>query len=276
MDLTLEIRNNVWSALSEDIGSGDLSANLVPAGQPAKAHIFTREPAVLCGVSWAEACFRHLDSEAKINWLVKEGGTISEGQQFCELQGDARALLTAERVALNFLQTLSATATLTRRYVDAIWGTGAVIMDTRKTIPGLRLAQKYAVKVGGGENQRFGLYDDVLIKENHIAAAGGVKQALRAARSSVASEISVQIEVETLTELADALDAGATLILLDNFDLATLREAVSLNAHRARLEASGGVTLENIRTIAETGVDRISIGALTKNVCAIDMSMRFL
>ena len=275
MDLESEIRNNVWAALAEDIGSGDISANLIPRGRPANARIITRESAILCGIAWAETCFRHLNAEMKIKWLVAEGDRTDAGQTLCELQGNARALLTGERVALNFLQTLSATATITRRYVEAIQGTHAIIMDTRKTIPGLRVAQKYAVKIGGGENQRVGLYDAVLIKENHICASSGVKQALAAARTAAPENVSIQIEVESLTQLSDALDAGAKLILLDNFDLDTLSEAVRINAKRAKLEASGGITLENVRAIAETGVDRISIGALTKNIKAIDMSMRF-
>ena len=275
MDLESEIRNNVLTALSEDIGTGDLSAQLIPFDRQSNAHIITRESAILCGTKWAEVCFRHLNSAVKIKWLVSEGTQVGKDQTLCELQGNARALLGGERVSLNFLQTLSATATVTRRYVDAIRGTNAVIMDTRKTIPGLRVAQKYAVKIGRGENQRMGLYDAVLIKENHIAAAGGVKQALLAARAGTPLTTSIQIEVESLSQLSEALDAGASLVLLDNFDLGGLQKAVILNAKRAQLEASGGVTLENVRAIAETGVDRISIGALTKDIKAIDISMRF-
>lgn len=264
----------VTTALDEDIGSGDLTALLIPADARARAYVLCREKAILCGQAWFEACFRQLDPAVAIRWYTQDGSCIGESQMLCEIQGNARALLSAERPALNFLQTLSATATLTRRYVDAIAGTGAVVMDTRKTLPGLRLAQKYAVLTGGGANQRIGLYDGILIKENHIAAAGGIAQALTAAMR-VAGDVPVQIEVENQDELQQALAAGAKLILLDNFSLNQLREAVHLTAGRAVLEASGNITLETIRSVAETGVQRISIGSLTKHIQAVDLSMRF-
>jgi nicotinate-nucleotide pyrophosphorylase (carboxylating) len=268
------LRSQVDCALTEDIGSGDLTAQLIPANAQARAYVLCREQAILCGQAWFEACFRQLDPAVKIRWYSQDGSCIGESQMLCEIQGNARALLTAERPALNFLQTLSATATITRRYVDAIAGTGAVVMDTRKTLPGLRLAQKYAVLTGGGANQRIGLYDGILIKENHIAAAGGIAQVLAAA-AQVAGSVPVQIEVENQDELNQALAAGAKLILLDNFNLDQLRAAVLLTAGRAVLEASGNITLGTIRSIAETGVQRISIGGLTKHIQAVDLSMRF-
>lgn len=267
------IEQQVRHALDEDIGCGDLTAQLIPAAQNAKARVISREEAVLCGTAWFDACFRLLDADTRIVWHAQDGSTVHPNQLLCEIHGTARTLLTAERCALNFLQTLSAVATSTRRHVAAIAGTGAVIMDTRKTLPGLRLAQKYAVRTGGGENQRIGLYDGILIKENHIAAAGSIAQVLEAARQ-VAGEASIQIEVESLEELQRALNAGATLILLDNFSLPQMREAVALAAGRAVLEASGNVTLESVRAVAETGVQRISIGSLTKNIQAVDLSMR--
>lgn len=270
-ELARQIDHDVTAALREDLGSGDVSALLIDAQASAEATLITRQDCVLAGSAWFSSCFRQLDPAARIEWRVHEGEKAGPGQTLCVLNGNARALLSAERTALNFLQTLSAVATLTHSYVEAIAGTGAVVMDTRKTIPGLRLAQKYAVMVGGGVNQRFGLYDAILIKENHIAAAGGIAQALRAA---TARTLTVQIEVESLAELEVALMQGAKLVLLDNFELNTLREAVRLSGSRAQLEASGGITLENIRDIAETGVDRISVGALTKNIAAIDLSLR--
>lgn len=270
------IAESVKIALAEDIGSGDLTASLLPATQSATAAIISREDAVLCGIPWAEACFRQLDTNVTINWKAAEGALLKPNQQLCEIHGSARALLTAERCALNFLQTLSATATITRKYADAVIGTSARIYDTRKTLPGLRLAQKYAVSVGGGQNQRIGLYDGILIKENHIAAAGSIEAAIRAANVIAARDhIPVQIEVENLEQLETALACGATLILLDNFSLQDLRDAVKLGNQRAVLEASGGITTENVREIAMTGVNRISIGSLTKNLKAIDLSMRF-
>ena len=264
---------NTAAALSEDIGPGDLTASLLPAERRARARVISREDAVLCGTAWFEACFHALDAEAVIRWHAREGESIHPNQLLCEIEGNARALLSAERPALNFLQTLSGTATVTRRYAEAIQGTGAVVMDTRKTLPGLRLAQKYAVRVGGGANQRTGLYDGILIKENHISAAGGIAQVLEAAFALNAA-VPIQIEVENLSELSEALAAGATLVLLDNFSPEQMREAVALTGGRAVLEASGNITLDNIRSVAETGVQRISIGSLTKHVRAVDLSMR--
>lgn len=278
MDLTVEIEKSVSQALGEDIGSGDLTASLIPAGETATAAIISRENAVLCGTGWFEACFRQLSPQTSISWLAEDGETVHNGQTLCEISGNARILLTGERTALNFLQMLSGVATQTQRYVDTVAGTGATIVDTRKTLPGLRLAQKYAVKCGGGTNHRLGLYDGILIKENHILATGGLEAALRAAKKIVPPEVFIQIEVETLDDLRTALNAGAELILLDNFNLKELAEAVVLNARltnkAAVLEASGGITLENVRTVAKTGVDRISIGALTKDIKAVDLSMR--
>lgn len=265
-------------ALREDAGDGDLTAALVPAGSRATARVLLREPAVLCGAPWVEAVVRQLDPQARIAWHGAEGARCAADQVVLEIEGDARALLTAERTALNFLQLLSAVATRTAAYVDAVRGTRAVIVDTRKTLPGLRLAQKYAVRAGGGTNHRIGLYDAILIKENHIAAAGGVSAALRAAGEAGRRARFVEIEVETLAQLDEALAQGARMILLDNMDLPTLREAVRRNdaaSTRAVLEISGGVTMDSVRGLAETGVDRISIGALTKDIKAIDFSMRF-
>ena len=265
---------SVAGAIAEDLGAGDLTAGLVPVAQRATASIISRESAIICGILWVEECFRQTAPATQINWLVAEGERVNTDQTLCKISGNARAILTAERCALNFLQMLSATATITRQYVDAIAGTKARILDTRKTLPGLRLAQKYAVTIGGGMNQRMGLYDGILIKENHIAAAGGIADVLAAA-SHINASAPIQIEVESLAELQTALNAGAKLILLDNFDVAGLRDAVALNAGRAILEASGGIDINNVREIALTGVDRISIGNLTKNVRAIDLSMRF-
>ena len=261
-------------ALEEDVGAGDLTAVLVPAATSARATLLCREAAVLCGVPWFEAVLRRLDARVVLRWLVPEGAPVHPNQTLCELEGNARALLTAERTALNYLQTLSGVATVTRRYVDAVAGTPAQIYDTRKTIPGLRWAQKYAVAVGGGVNHRMGLYDAILIKENHIAAAGGIPQALAAARA-LGAGVTIQIEVENLNQLETALQAGADLVLLDNFDLATLKAAVKITAARAKLEASGNISLDNVREVAGTGVDRISVGALTKHLRAVDLSLRF-
>lgn len=266
------ITQNIAQALAEDVGSGDLTAQLIPADKTAEAHVISRETAVLCGTAWFEECFLQVNRDIHIEWLAVDGDIVQPGQWLCTIAGNARAMLTAERCALNFLQTLSGTATHTHRYVEAIQSTKAVVMDTRKTLPGLRLAQKYAVTIGGGFNQRIGLYDGILIKENHIAAAGGIPQALGVAFET---GVPVQIEVENLDELEAAVEAGARLILLDNFDTALLRKAVEMCAGRAILEASGGITLETIRAVAETGVNRISIGSLTKDVRAIDFSMRF-
>lgn len=274
MDLASEIERNVAAALAEDMGSGDLTALLTPQQSRARAWVVCREPAVVCGQPWFEACFRKLDPALRLNWLVAEGARVEAGARLCEMEGGARALLSGERTALNFLQTLSAVATMTRRFVDAVAGTRATIVDTRKTLPGLRLAQKYAVRTGGGTNHRIGLYDAMLIKENHITAAGGIAAAMERALA-IARGAWIQIEVENLQQLTEALAAGATMILLDNMGPEQMREAVKISAGRAQLEASGGITLANVRAIAETGVDRISIGALTKDIKATDLSMRF-
>ena len=265
---------DVRRALQEDVGGGDLTAALIPEQRRARAHIVAREAAVLCGVPWAEAALRALDPQVQLTWHVHEGQTCRPDQVVLEMQGQARALLSAERTALNFMQLLSAVATKTRTYVDVVAGTRAQIVDTRKTLPGLRLAQKYAVRVGGGTNHRIGLHDAVLIKENHIAAAGGVTAVLRAAEQVASQAQFIEIEVETLEQLTEALNAGAKMVLLDNMPLPMLREAVRINAGRAILEISGGVTLEGLRELAEIGVDRISIGTLTKDVKATDFSMR--
>lgn len=271
---------NVRDALREDIGQRDWTAELVPASQRVKARVLVREDAVLCGRDWFDACVRALDPTARIDWHASEGALMAADTLVCHIESNARALLSAERPALNFLQLLSGTATLTRRYVDAIAGAspharGCAILDTRKTLPGLRQAQKYAVRVGGGQNQRMALWHGILIKENHIAAAGGIAAVLRNAQALNAG-VAIQIEVESLAQLAEALASGATSVLLDNFDLAGMREAVTLNAGRALLEVSGGVQLDQVRAIAATGVDRISIGRLTKDVQATDYSMRVL
>ena len=274
MDLAPEIERNVAAALAEDVGPGDLTAPLTPGGRSARAFVVCRQAAVVCGGPWFEACFRKLDAHAAVSWLVTEGAPVAAGTRVCEIRGQARALLTAERSALNFLQALSAVATATRRYVDAVAGTRATIVDTRKTLPGLRVAQKYAVRVGGGANHRMGLYDAMLIKENHIAAAGGIRPALSSAMKSIPPGAWIQIEVENFAQLEEALAAGAKMILLDNMSLETMREAVKITAGRAELEASGGVNFEKVRAIAETGVNRISIGSLTKDVRALDLSLR--
>jgi nicotinate-nucleotide pyrophosphorylase (carboxylating) len=267
------IAEEVKTALAEDIGAGDLTAALIPTGTQASATIISREEAVICGCAWFEQCFKQLDPGTQLSWLVQDGDHVQANQPLVQIQGDARAMLSAERPALNFLQTLSAVATHTRRYVDAIAGLPTKILDTRKTLPGLRLAQKYAVLTGDGANQRLALYDGILIKENHIAAAGSIAAVLATA-FAMGSTSNIQIEVETLDELQQALDAGAKSILLDNFTLNDLRQAVAINQKRALLEASGNVDLTTVRSIAETGVDRISIGALTKNIQAVDLSMR--
>ncbi len=275
MDLASEIERNVAAALAEDVGGGDLTAPLTPAGKTVRAAVTCRTEAVICGQAWFEATIHSLDPAAKIAWMVAEGARVPASTQVCSVTGNARALLTAERVALNFLQTLSGVATATRRYVEAIAGTGACIVDTRKTLPGLRQAQKYAVRVGGGSNHRLGLYDAMLIKENHIAAAGGIRQAITQARKLAHTGAWIQVEVENLDQLREALNAGATMILLDNMSPDRMREAVKIAGDRAELEASGGITLENVRAVAETGVHRISVGSLTKDLKAVDFSMRF-
>ncbi len=275
MELASAIQQDVERALTEDIGPGDLTARLVPESERAHARVITREPAVLSGTAWFEECFHQIDPEVRITWNASDGDRLGRDQVVCALTGRARSLLTAERTSLNFLQTLSAVATKTRTFVDAVAGTRAAILDTRKTIPGLRFALKYAVRCGGGTNHRMGLFDGVLIKENHIASAGGIAPALAQARK-LAPTVGVEIEVESLSQLAEAIAAGAKLILLDNFDLAGLREAVNVTQRRAILEASGGINLETVRAVAETGVDRISIGSLTKDIHAVDLSMRFV
>ncbi|WIG54914.1 MAG: Quinolinate phosphoribosyltransferase [decarboxylating] [Rhodanobacteraceae bacterium] len=261
-------------ALAEDIGSGDVTAALIDPAARARARIVSREAAVLAGAPWADECFRQLDPDVRIHWHHHDGDRIAADAVLCELEGNARALVAGERNALNFLQTLSGTATVTRTYVDAVAGTRAKILDTRKTIPGLRLAQKYAVRCGGGHNHRIGLYDAILIKENHVTAAGGVANAIRAARTA-SPGVFLDCEVESLDELREAIEAGADRVLLDEFSETMLRDAVALAAGCVPLEVSGSVNLERVRAIAETGVDCISIGALTKHVRAIDLSMRF-
>ena len=281
-DETLDeaIARNVRDALMEDIGRGDWTAQLVPAGRRVHAAVTAKEAAVICGRPWFDGCMRAVDAATRVEWTLNEGDRVAAGTVVCRLEGEARALLSAERPSLNFLQTLSSVATVTRQYVDAIAGAsphprGCAILDTRKTLPGLRQAQKYAVRVGGGRNQRLALWHGILIKENHIAAAGGVGQALRAAQALNAG-VEIQIEVENLDELRQALEAGATSVLIDDFSREDMRRAVALNAGRALLEVSGGVDLAVVREIAATGVDRISIGKLTKDVRAIDLSMRVL
>lgn len=268
------IVNQVQLALAEDVGDGDRTAALLPAAVRAEAQVLCREAAVLCGSAWFAQVFRQLDPDVRLEWLHRDGDALQPGDLVCRLSGAARSLLTGERTALNFLQTLSGTATLAARYVAAVAGTRARILDTRKTLPGLRLAQKYAVSCGGAHNQRMGLYDAILIKENHIQAAGSVAAVLQQA-AQLGQGLEVEIEVETLEQLREALDAGARRVLLDNFDLERLRAAVALTAGRARLEASGGVNLDTVAAIAATGVDDISVGALTKDVRATDYSMRF-
>lgn len=271
-----DLHRQVAVALLEDLGSGDLTAALVEAGTQSRVEVICREAAVLCGTAWFDEVFRQLDPGISIEWLARDGERLASAQVICRLQGNTRALLSGERTALNYLQTLSGTATQARRYADAVAGTGARILDTRKTIPGLRLQQKYAVTCGGCSNHRIGLYDAILIKENHIHAAGSVAAALRAATATAPPGTSIEIEVESLEQLREALASGARRVLLDNFDLAALRQAVALNRGGARLEASGGVSLETVRGIAETGVDDISVGGLTKDLRAVDLSMRFL
>jgi nicotinate-nucleotide pyrophosphorylase (carboxylating) len=273
--LQLAYQGNLLAALLEDVGTGDLTGKLVPNDTRVRARVIVREDAVLCGAPWFEGVMQALDQSIEIDWQYAEGDMMKTGSVVCTIDAPPRALLTAERSALNFLQLLSGVATATRHYVDVIAGTKAAILDTRKTMPGLRQAQKYAVRVGGGQNQRMALYDGILIKENHIAAAGGVANAMKAAQELKAG-VSIQIEVEHLSQLTEALAAGATSVLLDNFELPAMREAVALNAGRALLEASGGVNIDSVRAIAETGVDRISIGSLTKDLKATDFSLRII
>lgn len=264
----------VRAALAEDIGSGDITALLIPLGAQATASVITREQAVVCGRPWFDAVFRQLDPRVRVEWQVAEGQQVAADRVLCHLYGPARPLLTGERTALNFLQTLSGTATVARRYADAVAGTGVKILDTRKTLPGLRDAQKYAVRCGGCFNHRHGLYDGILIKENHILAAGSITCAVATIRPLAAGR-PIEVEVETLAEVDEALAAGADILLLDNFDIEGIRIAVARVAGRARLEVSGGIEFEHLRELASTGVDYISIGGLTKHVRAIDLSMRF-
>jgi len=267
------IQQQVKLALAEDIGSGDVTAALLPDNKQINATVVSRQDAVIAGCSWFEEVFRQLDPSVGIGWHCSDGERVEEDQIVCELQGLVRPVVTGERTALNFLQTLSGTATTTRRYVDRIAGTGAQILDTRKTVPGLRLAQKYAVSCGGGSNHRIGLYDMVLIKENHITAAGSILNAVKTARR-LSPKLEIEVEVENLEQLDQALQSGVERVLLDNMNPRTLKQAVTLNSGRAKLEASGGITFDNIREVAETGVDFISVGALTKDIQAVDLSMR--
>ncbi len=269
----LTIQQSVSAALEEDIRSGDITAQLIPEETMATATIRTRQEMVLCGMDWVDESFRQLDPQISLRWEMEDGADVSAGSTLVTIHGSARALLSVERTAMNFLQTLSATATVTRQYVQQLGESGAKILDTRKTLPGLREAQKYAVHCGGGTNHRMGLYDAFLIKENHIAAAGSIVEAVESARS-IAPEQKVEVEVESIDELEQALNAGSDIIMLDNFSQEEMRQAVSINQHRALLEVSGNVSLEQIREIAETGVDYISVGALTKHIQAIDLSMR--
>ncbi len=272
-ELGAEIEANARRALSEDIGSGDITAQLIPAERLAHARVITRDAAVICGSAWVDAVFRQLDPRVAVHWQVADGERVAPNQTLFSLEGPARALLSGERSALNFLQTLSAVATRCRHFADLVEGTGVKLLDTRKTLPGLRLAQKYAVTQGGCHNHRIGLYDAFLIKENHIAACGGIAQAISAAHG-IAPGKPVEVEVESLDELQQALEAGADIVMLDELSLEDMRAAVRLTAGRAKLEASGGINETTLRTIAETGVDYISIGSLTKDVKAIDLSMR--
>jgi nicotinate-nucleotide pyrophosphorylase (carboxylating) len=273
-----DLPQQVAAALTEDIRGGDLTAALIPPERNARATVITREAAILCGVPYVEAVFRQIDSRVSFDWRVVEGDAVSANQILFSVDGPARALLTGERTALNFLQLLSGTATAAHHYAQLLAGTRCRLLDTRKTIPGLRTAQKYAVRVGGGHNHRMGLFDGILIKENHIAAAGGIAPAVAAAKRNAAAKVPVEVEVEDLTQLQAAIDAGADIALLDNFSLEAMRDGVARNAKATRplkIEASGGITAETIRAIAQTGVDFISVGSITKHVQAVDLSMRF-
>jgi nicotinate-nucleotide pyrophosphorylase (carboxylating) len=274
----LYVEQTVATALREDVGSGDLTAQLIPADRTARATVITREDAVLCGTAWFDEVFRQIDARVRVAWSARDADRVRADQQLCTLEGPARSLLTGERTALNFLQMLSATATVTRKYVDTVAGTNCRILDTRKTIPGLRVAQKYAVRCGGGTNHRIGLFDAILVKENHIAAAGSIAGAVAESRR-LDSKVLLEVEVENLTQLREALDARVDRVLLDNFSLEQLREAVKITRQhanaRTELEASGNLSLETLRAVAETGVDFISVGSLTKHVRAVDLSMRF-
>ncbi|MDD1614487.1 MAG: carboxylating nicotinate-nucleotide diphosphorylase [Methylococcaceae bacterium] len=271
--MTVPLKNiDIKAFLDEDMGPGDITAAIIPEAAHAQAEVVTREDMILCGQAWFDAVFKHLDADVNIVWLAVEGEAVKKNMTLCKLSGSARGLLTGERTALNLLQLLSATATVARQYADAVAGTGCKVLDTRKTIPGLRNAQKYAVTCGGCYNHRIGLYDGMLIKENHIMAAGSISRAIQAAREL--TTVAVEVEVESMQELVEAIAAKPDRIMLDNFSLEDMREAIKLNAGAIELEASGNIDLDNIRTIAETGVDYISIGALTKNVKAVDLSMR--
>ncbi len=277
LELPEDLADQVSAALREDVGAGDVTATLVPEAQQARGRVITREDAVLCGQAWVDETFRRLDSDLRVTWNARDGARIHAAEVIFEVSGRARAVLTGERTALNFLQLLSATATQARQFVDAVAGTGCIILDTRKTLPGLRTAQKYAVRCGGAQNHRIGLFDMVLIKENHIVAAGSLRGAIAAAKLA-APGLKVEVEVESLEGLAQALGAGPDIVMLDNFGHAEMTQAVQLVRSRSgtvKLEASGNVSLETVRAIAETGVDYISIGGLTKHVRAIDLSMRF-
>jgi len=277
IDPPVDLPDQVSRALREDIGSGDVTAGLIPAHKQFRAHVVCRQQAVLCGLPWFNETFRQVDPAVRIHWRLSEGARVAADTKLCELSGPARSILTGERTALNFLQLLSATATATQHYVEALAGTQTRVLDTRKTIPGLRSAQKYAVRCGGGQNHRIGLYDLVLIKENHIAAAGSIRAAVEAARVT-APGLRIEVETENLDQVREALEVHADIIMLDNFDHDRMRSAVALNRshpNRALLESSGGISLERVRSIAETGVDFISIGSLTKNIDAVDLSMRF-
>ncbi|MGA9852592.1 MAG: carboxylating nicotinate-nucleotide diphosphorylase [Gammaproteobacteria bacterium] len=274
ISLPSDISTTVQRALAEDVGNGDLTSTLIDANAAARGQVISREQAILCGCAWFEEVFSQLDARIRVEWQARDGDEVSANQVLCRLQGPARGLLTGERTALNFLQTLSGTATVAHRHATAVKGTRAVILDTRKTLPGLRSAQKYAVRCGGAGNHRMGLFDGILIKENHIMAAGGITAAVKTAHSRD-MKVPVEVEVESLEQLREGLAAGADILLLDNFDLPTLREAVRITAGRTKLEASGGIDLEHLRMVAETGVDYISVGALTKHVRAVDLSMRF-
>lgn len=273
-DLTSTVEDDVRRALAEDIGDGDLSAAAIPAAATADATVIAREAAVVCGGPWFDAAFAAVEPAIAIEWMVREGERVAPGQALCSLHGPARGLCTAERTALNFLQLLSGVATATRACVEAVAGTGVDILDTRKTLPGLRAAQKHAVACGGGVNHRMGLFDAAMLKENHLRAAGGIEPALAALREAHPRS-SCTVEVETLEQVERALGAGADRLLLDNFDIDGLREAVRVNAGRAVLEASGGIDPGHVRAVAETGIDCISVGALTKHVRALDLSLRF-
>ena len=268
------VAQTVATALREDVGSGDLTAQLIPADRTARATVITREDAVLCGTAWFDEVFRQIDPRVRVTWSARDADRVRADQQLCTLEGPARALLTGERTALNFVQMLSAVATVTRKYVDTVAGTKCRILDTRKTIPGLRVAQKYAMRCGGGTNHRIGLFDAILVKENHIAAAGSITGAVAESRR-LNSKVLLEVEVENLAQLREALDARVDRVLLDNFSLDQMREAVQVTSGRTELEASGNMSLETLRAVAETGVDFISVGGLTKHVQAVDLSMRF-